>query len=109
MHDAPGVKSFQFTPCPGAPVGMADKAVRVAVRVRPLLPHEAGHSTETLTVEDNHVRLSGKSFGFDHVFGAESNQVRGPVGGRSRWLTNVSDRPECMLEVRRVCDSRGGE
>jgi hypothetical protein len=80
------VKSFQFSPpIRGvrviAPVGMADKAVRVAVRVRPLLPHEAGHSTETLTVEDNHVRLSGKSFGFDHVFGAESNQVRGPVGG----------------------------
>ena len=82
VHDAPGVKSFQFSPpWPGASVGMADKAVRVAVRVRPLLPHEAGHSTVTLTVDDNHVRLTGKSFGFDHVFGAESNQVRGPVGG----------------------------
>ena len=80
---------------------MADKAVRVAVRVRPLLPHEAGHSTETLTVEDNHVRLSGKSFGFDHVFGAESNQVC----GWSQWLAYVSERPECMLEARRVCDS----
>ena len=74
---------------------MADKAVRVAVRVRPLLPHEAGHSTETLTVEDNHVRLSGKSFGFDHVFGAESNQVCVPVGGRNGWLTSLNGQSVC--------------
>ena len=68
---------------------MSRKPIRVAVRIRPLLPLELDHTTDRLNLGD---RTSGrtdcvtlrvsrsdtvedKSFKFDHVFGPDDAQV----------------------------------